>query len=74
MLHVNSALSLLKLGLDFHAGSLTAPSNAFMPQGTCELAKNVAVSGFTSAAKDAASFALWSRDCECEGTSGPGGG
>src|SRR5207247_2916452 len=47
-----------QLGLDRHAGSVTAPFNASRPQGTCASAMNAAPSGATSAAKAAANFAL----------------
>src|SRR5947208_13940268 len=45
-----------QLGLDFHERSVTAPSSASTPQGTCASAMNAAASSFTSAAKDAANF------------------
>src|SRR6058998_4092382 len=48
-----------QLGLDFHAGSVTAPFSASRPQGTCSSATNAAASGATSAAKDSPNLALW---------------
>jgi hypothetical protein len=50
-----------QLGFDFHAGSLIVPLRASTPHGTCESAMNAAVSGSTSAAKEAGNFALSSN-------------
>src|SRR5258707_6454459 len=68
-----------QLGFDLHAGSVTAPSSAATPHGTCESAMNAAVSGLTSAAKDARNFARSrNRKPSCGGriggTGAPGGG
>src|SRR5258706_14486536 len=48
-----------QLGFAFHAGSLTAPFNAFTPQGTCELAMKSALACGTSAANDSRNFSLF---------------
>src|SRR5258706_8511714 len=48
-----------QLGFVFHAGSLTAPFNAFTPQGTCELAMKSALAFGTSAANDSPNFSLF---------------
>src|SRR5258706_1319246 len=68
-----------QLGLDLHAGSVTAPLSASTPQGTCASAMNAAASDATSAAKDAANFALSrNRKPSCGGkivgTGAPGTG
>src|SRR5260221_10005974 len=68
-----------QLGFDLHAGSLTAPSSAATPHGTCESDMNAAVSGLTSAANDARNFARSrNRKPSCGGriggTGAPGGG
>src|SRR5258706_8016582 len=48
-----------QIGYDFHAGSPTAPFNAFTPQGTCELAMKSALACGTSAANDSRNFSLF---------------
>src|SRR5258706_14564530 len=58
---LSSVATRYQLGLLFHAGSLIVPLRASTPQGACELAMNSAFSLATSAAKEAANFAL-SRD------------
>src|SRR6516164_11842410 len=68
-----------QLGLDFHAGSVTAPLSASKPHGTCESAMNDASSGLTSAANDARNLARSrNRNPSCGGriggTGAPGGG
>src|SRR5258705_11866934 len=68
-----------QLGCALHAGSVTAPSSAATPPGICESAMNAAVSGLTSAAKDARNFARSrNRKPSCGGriggTGAPGGG
>src|SRR6185503_20242088 len=68
-----------QLGLDFHAGVVTAPFSASNPHGTCASAMKRAASGATSAAKEAANFSLSSsRKPSCGGriggTGAPGGG
>src|SRR5712691_11689048 len=68
-----------QLGLFFHAGTLISPLRASTPQGTCESAMNSAFSLPTSAAKEAANFALSrNRKPSCGGniggTGAPGGG
>src|SRR5437870_12457286 len=47
-----------QLGFVFHAGSLMVPASASTPQGTWESAMNAASSALTSAANEAANFAL----------------
>lgn len=66
-------------GLVFHAGSVIAPLTAATPHGTCEAAMNAALSGLTSAAKDAGNFARSSKRNPSfgpwiGGTGAPGGG
>src|SRR5262249_40158773 len=68
-----------QLGLDFHAGLLTAPLSASTPHGTWASAMNLAASGGTSAANEAANFSLSrNRKPSCGGriggTGAPGGG
>src|SRR4029453_1128040 len=70
---------LYQLGLVFHAASLIVPLRAPTPHGTCESAMNPASSASTSAAKEAANFALSrNRKPFCGGriggTGAPGGG
>src|SRR4029434_5656343 len=68
-----------QLGFVFHAGSLMVPPSASTPHGTWESAMNAAASGLTSAANDAANFAL-SREsypscgARIGGTGAPGSG
>src|SRR4249919_3666280 len=76
---LSSVATRYQLGLDFHAGSLTAPLSASRPQGTCESAMNSAFSLATSAANAAGNFALsrnrkpsWGGNIG--GTGAPGGG
>src|SRR5258705_10701662 len=76
---LSSVVTMYQLGFDLHAGSVTAPANASRPQGTCASAMNAAVSGLTSAAKDAGNFALSrKRNPSCGGriggTGAPGAG
>src|SRR5262249_37183475 len=71
--------TMYQLGLPRHAGWVIAPASASTPHGTCESAMNAAVSGSTSAANDAANFALSrKRNPSCGGriggTGAPGGG
>src|SRR6516165_2963294 len=76
---LSSVATKYQLGFDFQAGSVTAPFRASRPQGTWESAMNVASSGLTSAANDAANFAR-SRNRNPSfggrmgGTGAPGGG
>src|SRR6202521_6464774 len=68
-----------QLGLTFRAGAVTLPSRASTPQGTCEAAIKEARSGRTSAANEAANFALSksrkpSTGGRMGGTDAPGGG
>src|SRR6476661_6854360 len=68
-----------QLGFVFHAGSLTAPSSASTPHGTCESAMNAAASALTSAANDARNFVRSrNRKPSCGGriggTGAPGNG
>src|SRR5437867_5455786 len=68
-----------QLGLDRHAGSVTAPFNASRPQGTCASAMKAATSCATSAANDSRNLALSrNRNPSCGGmiggTGAPGGG
>jgi hypothetical protein len=66
-------------GFDLQPGSLTVPSNAFTPHGTCESAMKAAVPGSMSAANEAANFPQ-SRNRKPSfggrigGTGAPGGG
>src|SRR5258707_14880672 len=68
-----------QLGLDFQAGSVTAPPRASTPHGTWESAMKTAVSRSTSPAKEAGNLAL-SRNRQPSlggkigGTGAPGGG
>src|SRR5258708_22142821 len=67
-----------QLGLTFQAGAVTLPSRASTPQGTCESAMKDARSGRTSAANEAANFALSksrkpSTGGRMGGTGAPGG-
>jgi len=55
---LSSVTTKYQLGLVFHAGSLISPLRAATPHGTWESAMNAAFSGSTSAAKEAANFAL----------------
>src|SRR6476659_11200135 len=55
---LSSVATRYQLGFVFHAGSLTAPSSAATPHGTCELAMNAAFSASTSAANEAENFSL----------------
>src|SRR5271166_4430758 len=55
---LSSVATRYQLGLLFQAGSVIAPFKASRPQGTWESAMKAARSGFTSAANDAANFAL----------------
>src|SRR5262252_6369574 len=68
-----------QLGLDFHAGVVTAPFSASTPHGTCESAMNLAVSGLTYAANEDANFSRSrNKKPSCGGriggTGAPGGG
>src|SRR6266480_2410781 len=68
-----------QLGLDFHAGSVTAPLSASSPHGTWESAMNDAASGLTSAANDARNFVRSRKRYPSwggmiGGTGAPGGG
>src|SRR6267378_5005764 len=55
---LSSVVTMYQLVLDLHAGSVTVPPSASIPQGTCASAMNAATSAFTSAAKDAWNFTL----------------
>src|SRR5215813_8478593 len=68
-----------QVGLDFHAGLVTTPLRASTPHGTWASAMNLAASGGTSAAKEAANLSLSrSKKPSCGGriggTGAPGGG
>src|ERR1700738_992838 len=76
---LSSLLTKYQLGFVFHAASLILPSSACAPHGTCESAMKAAASAFTSAANEAANFALSrKRNPSCGGriggTGAPGGG
>src|SRR5687768_16799875 len=75
----SSVATKYQLGLSFQAGCVIVPPSASTPHGTCEFAMNAAVSGSTSAANDAANFALSrsrnpSFGGRIGGTGEPGGG
>src|SRR6185369_1977983 len=55
---LSSVVTRYQLGFVFHAGSVIAPPRASTPHGTCESAMNAASSALTSAANEAANFAL----------------
>ena len=55
---MSSVATRYQLGFVFHAGSLMVPLRALTPHGTYESAMNEAVVASTSAAKEAANFAL----------------
>src|SRR5258706_16454120 len=76
---LSSVATRYQLGLDFHAGSLITPPSASTPHGTWESAMNAAFSLSTSAANEAANFALSrnrkpSASGRIGGTGAPGGG
>src|SRR5436190_17262758 len=76
---LSSVATRYQLGLTLQAGSLIVPLTAPTPHGTWESAMNAAFSASTSAAKEAANFALSrSRKPSCGGriggTGAPGGG
>src|SRR5215217_9433213 len=75
----SSVATRYQLGFVFQAGSLTAPSSAPTPHGTCESAMNAAFSASTSAANEAANLTLSrNRKPSCGGriggTGAPGAG
>src|SRR5262245_33021726 len=76
---LSSVATRYQLGLDFHAGWLTAPFNASRPHGTWDSAMNSAFPFSTSAANEAGNFSL-SRNRKPSfggrigGTGAPGGG
>src|SRR5258708_6885404 len=76
---LSSVATRYQLGLVFQAGSVIVPLRASTPHGTWESAMNAAFSVSTSAANEAANFALsrkrW-RFCggRIGGTGAPGGG